>query len=46
VNVADPYTTERTINNLTSGTYYFAVMAYDTQGNQSQLSGVISTTIQ
>ncbi len=46
VNVADPYTTQRTIDNLTSGTYYFAVMAYDTQGNQSQLSGVISTTIQ
>jgi hypothetical protein len=46
VNVADPYTTQGTINNLTPGTYYFAVMAYDTEGNQSQLSGVISTTIQ
>ncbi|MBI5039899.1 MAG: putative Ig domain-containing protein [Gammaproteobacteria bacterium] len=46
VDVADAYTTQRTISNLSAGTYYFAVVAYDTAGRQSTASNVGSKTIQ
>lgn len=46
VTVADAYTTQHTISNLSAGTYYFAVVAYDTQGRQSTTSNIGSKTIQ
>lgn len=46
VDVADAYTMQHTISNLSAGTYYFAVVAYDTQGRQSTTSNVGSKTIQ
>ncbi len=35
---AQPQTCSYTIRNLTSGTYYFAVTAYDADGNESDYS--------
>ncbi|HXW68039.1 MAG TPA: S-layer homology domain-containing protein, partial [Dissulfurispiraceae bacterium] len=37
--------TNYTVSNLAAGTYYFAVAAYDTSGNQSTYSNQVSTTI-
>jgi hypothetical protein len=37
--------TTYTVNNLTSGTYYFAVTAYDTSGNESSYSNEAYKTI-
>lgn len=37
--------TTYTIENLSSGTYYFAVTAYDTAGNESAYSNEVSKTI-
>ncbi len=39
------YVTTYTVNNLTSGTYYFAVTAYDTSGYESGYSNQVSKTI-
>jgi hypothetical protein len=46
VKVTNPGTSSYTINNLTSGTWYFAVQAYTNSGVQGALSNVISKTIQ
>jgi len=37
--------TSYTITDLTSGTWYFAMSAYDSSGNQSALTNSGSTTI-
>lgn len=46
VTVADPSATTFQVNNLTSGTWYFAVSAYSTSGTESARSNVGSKTIQ
>lgn len=46
VTIATPSTSSYTVQNLSSGTWYFAVVAYTTDGTQSSLSNVVSTTIQ
>jgi len=33
------------VDNLTTGTYYFTISAYNSAGTESQLSGELSTTI-
>jgi len=33
------------VDNLSSGTYYFAITAYNSAGTESQLSGEVSTTL-
>ncbi|MEW6417446.1 MAG: Ser-Thr-rich GPI-anchored membrane family protein [Nitrospirota bacterium] len=38
--------TAYTVANLNNGTYYFAVTAYDTSGNESEYSNEVSKTIQ
>jgi hypothetical protein len=38
--------TTTTISDLASATYYFAVTAYDTAGNESTLSGEVSALIE
>ena len=45
VQVAGATQTSYTINNLTSGTWYFGGVAYATTGAQSALSGLVSVTI-
>lgn len=45
VTINDAYTTEVTIGNLASGTYYFVVTVVDTQGNESEYSNVGSKVI-
>ena len=37
--------TNYTVSNLAAGTYYFAATAYDTSGNQSAYSNVVSASI-
>jgi hypothetical protein len=46
IQVADPTATTYVVNNLTAGTYYFAVAAYTTVATQSADSSVASKTIQ
>jgi hypothetical protein len=46
ITVANPGTSSYTINNLASGTWYFAVQAYTSAGAQSALSTMTSKTIQ
>lgn len=38
-------TTEHTLIGFNQGTYYFAVTAYDTEGNESELSGEVNKAI-
>jgi len=45
VQVAGATQTSYTINNLTSGTWYFGGVAYATTGAQSAMSGLVSVTI-
>lgn len=45
VTVGSPSTTSYTVQNLSSGTWYFAVLAYAADGSQSVLSNVVSKTI-
>jgi hypothetical protein len=45
VDMNDVSTTSFSITNLTSGTYYFAVTTYDSDGNESTLSNIASKTI-
>jgi hypothetical protein len=44
--VSNPYQTSHTIYGLEPNTYHFAITAHDTNGNQSALSDIVSTTIQ
>ncbi len=46
VKVTNAGLTSYQIDNLTKGTYYFAVAAYNTSGQTSSLSGKVSKTIQ
>jgi hypothetical protein len=45
VKVANPGLTSYVIENLAAGTYYFGVMAYNSAGQTSSVSGVVSKTI-
>jgi hypothetical protein len=45
VQVPNAGTTIHVVENLTSGTYYFAVKAYNTVGAESDLSNISSKTI-
>lgn len=45
VTIGSPSATSYTISNLSSGTWYFAIMAYSTDGTQSSLSNVVSKTV-
>ncbi len=45
VNVEDSGSTSFTINNLTTGTWYFAIKSYDTANAESDLSAVVAVTI-
>lgn len=45
VRIDDPSVTVYVIENLTSGTWYFAVAAINSQGIASELSNIASTTI-
>jgi Putative Ig domain len=42
--IAGATATSGTVSGLTSGTWYFAVVSYDTEGNTSALSSVVSKT--
>jgi len=46
VTVSNPGLTSYVVNNLSQGTWYFAMTAYDTTGAESDYSGVGSKTIQ
>lgn len=43
--VSNPATTTYTVTNLTSGTWYFGVKAYTSQGMESDLSNIVSRTL-
>jgi len=45
VQIANPGVTTYLIGNLPPGTYYFVAVAYDTNGLESNLSGIVSKTI-
>ncbi len=46
INITTPSSTTYTVQNLTAGTWYFAVAAYTSSGSQSALSNIVSKTIQ
>jgi Fibronectin type III domain len=45
VTLPGPSMTSYTLQGLSSGTWYFAIVAYTTGGSESQLSNVVSTTV-
>jgi len=45
VQIANPNATSQIIENLTPGTYYFAVRAYNSSGADSDLSGIASKSV-
>ena len=45
IQVANPGLTTYVVQNLPSGTYYFAVTAYNTSGKESSLSGEVVTQV-
>ena len=45
VKIANPGVTSHVITNLPAGTYYFVATAYDSDGRESEFSGVASKTI-
>jgi fibronectin type 3 domain-containing protein len=42
VDVDNSSSTSHTVENLDTGTYYFAITAYDQTGNESDLSNVVA----
>ncbi len=46
VDLANPTVTSYVVSNLSSGTWYFGIVAYATDGSQSTLSNIGSKTIQ
>jgi hypothetical protein len=45
VSLANPSLSRYVVDSLTSGTYYFAITAYNSQGTESAFSGEITTTL-
>jgi hypothetical protein len=45
VSIANPSLSRYVLDSLPSGTYYFAITAYNSQGMESALSGEISATL-
>ncbi len=45
VDLSDDTVTSYTVNNLSAGSYYFAVSAYDTDGAESGYSEIIQVTL-
>jgi len=45
IEIANPGLTTYVVDNLPSGTYYFAVTAYNSNGHESTLSGEVSTQV-
>jgi hypothetical protein len=45
VQISNPGITTVVVENLPAGTYYFVATAYDSNGQESQFSGVVSKTI-
>jgi len=45
VHIDNPGSTSFTINNLTTGTWYFAIKSYDSADAESNLSAVVAVTI-
>jgi hypothetical protein len=45
VQIANPGITTVVVENLPAGTYYFVATAYDSNGRESEFSGVVSKTI-
>jgi hypothetical protein len=45
VSISNPSLSRYVLDSLSSGTYYFAITAYNSQGVESPLSGEISTTL-
>ena len=45
VSLANPSLSRYVVDSLPSGTYYFAITAYNSQGLESALSGEITTTL-
>jgi hypothetical protein len=45
VSLANPSLSRYVVDSLPSGTYYFAITAYNSQGTESALSGEITTTL-
>jgi hypothetical protein len=45
VSISNPSLSRYVMDSLSSGTYYFAITAYNAQGIESPLSGEISTTL-
>jgi Fibronectin type III domain len=45
VSLANPSLSRYVVDSLPSGTYYFAITAYNSQGRESALSGEITTTL-
>jgi hypothetical protein len=43
--ISNPSLSRYVIDSLPSGTYYFAITAYNSQGMESALSGEISATL-
>jgi hypothetical protein len=46
VSVSSPTTTSYSVQNLAAGTWYFAIMADTSEGSESALSNIVSTTLQ
>ncbi len=46
VQIANPGITTYVIDNLSPGTYYFAITAYNSTGEDSGYSNQVSTTVQ
>ncbi len=46
IGVEDPFTTSLTVTDLPEGTYYFVLTAEDTNGQQSDYSGVVTKQVQ
>jgi hypothetical protein len=45
INVSTVGLTSYVVDNLSTGTYYFAISSYTTAGAESSLTGTVSTTV-
>jgi hypothetical protein len=46
VNIGTPSTINYTVSSLSAGVWYFAISAYTSDGSESSLSNVVSTTVE